>query len=404
MSRRRDPDKPRWVSTKWPGYIESRAGVAYSVLNGRRLSLQVPFERGYKQRALILHEERAENDWKRKNGLLGKESDMMLSDAITEFLETQLEQFSPGVRRWMTQGIRYYLPDDLPLETDTISDYLEKRAGELSKLYKPATRRKHLQYIRRMFRYFVRRKWLLSNPVHDDLIPSAPQKPENRIYVSAEMESIVRDLLSRPGTELCGYYFWLLWLTGMRKGEALSLRRSDISLTAIRIHGKGDKKHPEGKVRHFPLMMVPETANLNQPVWKWQQEIRYVLRQILWISRGFRDERLWTWQNNYSNADIRFRESKGRVGLGKKMTPIIARIEKGGRPRIAPPPGFDGRDGRTVHTIRATAIYRFRTELHLSAELICDMVGHSIQVHLREYRRNPTADELAATIRTSHAA
>jgi integrase len=266
----------------------------------------------------------------------------MLSDVIKEYKASILKDAPTSVVTMHRQTFTYYLNLDFPITSfDQIRQHILDREAEAP--LQASTRRKRHQYLNRFFKYCVNRGFLPRSPA-DVLEKPAVEESEKEIYTMQEFSSMLQFLQQTGRTEaaLC---VELLFITGMRISEALSLRWSDIDDEKITILGKGKRK------RIFPVHL--------------QARLPKLLAEI----KQFRgaETKLFQW-NNRTNIEKHFLRALEE-----------SRIE---------------RRGRCLHTIRKTTGWYMENELNYTQEVICDLLGHSLAVRERHYRRKLHASEI----------
>ena len=120
-----------------------------------------------------------------------------------------------------------------------------------------ATRRRRAATLNTFYRWLVRQEWLPSNPMERLERVKAP----SRLPRPLPPEAVAAILAAIPASETRDRaLFTLLYETGMRVGEALSLQYTDIDLTQddekVRVLGKGQRE------RTVLLAAAPESLRL----------------------------------------------------------------------------------------------------------------------------------------------
>lgn len=272
----------------------------------------------------------------------------MLSDVIKEYKSAILKDAPTSVVTMHRQTFTYYLNLDFPITSfDHIQQHILQREAEAP--LQPSTRRKRHQYLKRFFKYCVNRGFLPRNPA-DILEKPTVEASEKEIYTMEEFSAILHNLQTSGRTEaaLC---VELLFITGMRISEALSLHWSDIDDEKITILGKGKKK------RIFPIHL--------------QERLPVLLKELKRFRTG--EQKLFQW-NNRTNIEKHFLRALEEAEIDRR--------------------------GRCLHTIRKTTGWYMENELNYTQEVICDLLGHSLAVRERHYRRKLQTDELLKKAKT----
>lgn len=226
--------------------------------------------------------------------------------------------------------------------------------------HKPSTKRNHLKYLKKFFGWVVRMEYIDRNPFDLLEIPKAPKKEVNHIYSPSEVDRIVKHFAADRKLMLMGLYIELLNHTAMRPGEAIKLMWHDVHDDHIVIDGKG------GHRRLFPL-----DCPIGHPV-------RVVLRKIAVLRPSGRVEKLFPWNYGVPVTE-ELRTAKKMIG--------ISDVDKAGR-----------KIKRALHTFRATCEWLWKNQYGLSPEPIADLAGHSIAIHEKHYRANPSMGGLADAV------
>jgi integrase len=337
--------KNAWQSPlfKFGAVYERSGNAAYTfTYQGRRFRKVLPlkFVPGNRVAAIQLleHDIRTVLEGKPKHPGMDK----MLSDVIKEYKAVVLKDATGNVLDKHRQAFAYYLDVDFPIVAfEQIQHHLVER--EAAATFMPSTRRKRHQCLRRFFKFCVNCGFLLRSPA-DILEKPVIAETEAELYTIEEVRAIIANLrrAKRIEAALCTE---LLLITGMRIGECLGLEWSDIDHEKISIWGKGKKK------RIFPLGL---DARLPQ-----------ILSELKTL-RGS-EQKLFQWQHRV-NIDKHFVRAMEEEGIERR--------------------------GRSLHTIRKTTGWYMENELNYTQEMICDLLGHSLAIRAKHYRRKLQADEL----------
>ena len=138
------------------------------------------------------------------------------------------------------------------IDLATIRQFLQGSEG-----LSVATRRRRAATLNTFYRWLVRQEWLPSSPMEW----LEPEKAPSRLPRPLPPETVAAILAAIPASETRDRaLFTLLYETGMRVGEALSLQYTDIDLTPddekVRVLGKGQRE------RTVLLTAAPESLRL----------------------------------------------------------------------------------------------------------------------------------------------
>ena len=276
---------------------------------------------------------------------------------------------SPSIRRHMAGGLRL-LPKGASLDVPTLVVTISKALATTT--LAPSTAYTRAKLLKRLFAWGMAMGWLTRNPM--TLVDAKPPKRSGDVgYFTLEDTErlcaymIERDqvLASRPGLrrdhKMSRYALLFRWqfYTGMRISETLALKWSHVFADEIRIF---DSKGID--VRYFPVAAIPHVQSM-------LDELR---AQRIDASDG---ARLFHWWNQ-SNGDItigtQLRKAMHALGMSRR------------EPR------------RTLHTFRASAERYMEDELGLSPVLVVQITGHSLAVHVSNYRTRRRGKDLARQI------
>lgn len=279
----------------------------------------------------------------------------------------ELEQdMTPAQKKHFNQTVNYYCKTnfDLVRENEVLADdpiYQRILQRHKEKPLDQETRRKYMLTFRRLIEWAVVHKRIKVNTLKLMSIPKKKKKREiDKIIIKPEMMPALykffhdKQKLQRKAAEPVDFIsyakaYQLLYHTAMRVGEATQLKRSLIVPgQLIRINGKGDE------YREFPLSRFPEA----------DEAVRYFYEQ------ENPDDKLLPW-NNEAKLGLWFRKAKEELGWP---------------------------DNAVLHSLRASAEWRWENELFLPYDLICDMAGHEPNVREAHYRQKRKASEMERAI------
>lgn len=283
-------------------------------------------------------------------------------EVVNSYSEEKKSHWTDNQKRAMRRATKFYFSKnfDLFFENSVPSqDPIYKRVvarnseGAIDK----ETQRKYMLSIRRLLDWAVLHKFIKLNNIRGMEIPKKKRKGEHeKVILSPEMMSKLFEYFTgkytETGKETFRHYelfFRFLYATGMRGGEALKLKRSDVVAgKVIRIVGKG------GVYREFPLSRFPDADEV-------------VVEQLKY---EFPNEKFFRW-NQLTQPQYWFREARDA-----KCLPANA----------------------VEHSIRASAEWRWENELFLPYDLICDIAGHTPDVRESHYRKKRQAAEMEKAI------
>lgn len=360
MARPIKKNKERWISTKYNiGYLEPRNGIAQTRICGKRKTTNLKWVEKNKKDAIKILEERIKLYLHPEFEVHNEDSikPTTLFEAIREFKNARFKDYTINVKIVYRRTFNYFFLNDMVLDYEKILQHVISKNSE-SKL-KPSTRKKYLIQLRRFFEFCIERQFIEKNPVDIIGIPKVPKKVSKLIFERNEIEAIVNYFTSKPHMVEYGLLFRLLSLTGLRIGEALSLRWEDINNHGFRIHGKGDNE------RYFPIIN-PEDNSILFP------EVGELIKKLI----SFNKDKVFRW-NSPAQPQFHLNDAMKKLDIPKMING----------------------QSRSIHTFRATAEYWWENELMLPFDVICDLAGHSMAVREGHYRKERGLKELAKVIK-----
>lgn len=360
MSRPKKKDKERWISSKYNiGYMEPINGVAYTRIAGKRQTTKIKWLEKNKRDAIQILEERIKLYLYPELERVTEEPRKILTlfEAIKEFKNVRFQDYSINVKVVYRRTFNYFFTKDIMLEYELILQHIIKKNSD-SKL-KPSTRKKYLIQLRRFFEFCIERQFIEKNPIDIIGIPRVPKKVSKLVFEKHEVKLIVKFFTNRPHMVEYGILFEFLSKTGLRIGEALSLKWEDVNDFGFKIHGKGNIE------RYFPIIN-PEDNSLLFP------EVKDMLDKLRKINK----DKVFRW-NFPSQPQFHLNDALTKLELPKKINGL----------------------SRSIHTFRATAEFWWENELMLPFDVICDLAGHSMAVREGHYRKERGLKELAKVIK-----
>ena len=194
-----------------------------------------------------------------ENGLPSERS-QLLNPTFEELASLWLENYKTTVKPSTFENVKSKIEKmteehfkEMKLKQVTVT-YCQRVAIELSKTY--VLYGHYLSVINRIFKYAVLMDILNSNPFDKVIKPKSKQTKRKGNFLTKEE---LKEFLKLAQTATLSYFFPLVHLmsyTGLRQGEALALKWSDIDFenkkitinkTAVRINGKQSFQTPKTK-------------------------------------------------------------------------------------------------------------------------------------------------------------
>ena len=218
-----------------------------------------------------------------ENGLPSNQSDGFQDPTFEELASLWLENYKTTVKPSTFENVKSKVEkmteehfDGLKLKKITVA-YCQKVVIELSKTY--VLYNHYLSVINRIFKYAVLMDILDSNPFDKVIKPKSRQTQRKGNFLTKEE---LREFLKLAQTATLSYFFPLVHLmsyTGLRQGEAIALKWSDIDFenkkitvdkTATRIKEKQTLQTPKTKNSKRVISIDPTTLSILKS-WKKDQ-------------------------------------------------------------------------------------------------------------------------------------
>lgn len=218
-----------------------------------------------------------------ENGLPSNQSDGFQDPTFEELAQLWLENYKTTVKPSTFENVRSKVEkmteehfDGLKLKKITVA-YCQRVVIELSKTY--VLYNHYLSVINRIFKYAVLMDILDSNPFDKVIKPKSRQIQRKGNFLTKEE---LKEFLKLAQTATLSYFFPLVHLmsyTGLRQGEALALKWSDIDFenkkitvnkTAARIKEKQTLQTPKTKNSKRVISIDPTTLSILKS-WKKDQ-------------------------------------------------------------------------------------------------------------------------------------
>ena len=218
-----------------------------------------------------------------ENGLPSNQSDGFQNPTFEELASLWLENYKTTVKPSTFENVRSKVEKmteehfkEMKLKRVTTT-YCQKVAIELSKTY--VLYGHYLSVINRIFKYAVLMDILDSNPFDKVIKPKSRQTQRKGNFLTKEE---LKEFLKLAQTTTLSYFFPLVHLmayTGLRQGEALALKWSDIDFenkkitvnkTAVRIKEKQTIQTPKTKNSKRVISIDPATLSILKS-WKKDQ-------------------------------------------------------------------------------------------------------------------------------------
>lgn len=218
-----------------------------------------------------------------ENGLPSNQSDGFRDPTFEELASLWLENYKTTVKPSTFENVRVKVEKmteehfkELKLKKITVA-YCQRVVIELSKTY--VLYNHYLSVINRIFKYAVLMDILDSNPFDKVIKPKSRQVQRKGNFLTKEE---LKEFLKLAQTATLSYFFPLVHLmsyTGLRQGEALALKWSDIDFenkkitvdkTAVRIKEKQTLQTPKTKNSKRVISIDPTTLSILKS-WKKDQ-------------------------------------------------------------------------------------------------------------------------------------
>lgn len=218
-----------------------------------------------------------------ENGLPSNQSDGFQDPTFEELAQLWLENYKTTVKPSTFENVKSKVETmteehfkELKLKKITVA-YCQKVVIELSKTY--VLYNHYLSVINRIFKYAVLMDILDSNPFDKVIKPKSRQTQRKGNFLTKEE---LKEFLKLAKTATLSYFFPLVHLmsyTGLRQGEALALKWSDIDFenkkitvnkTAARIKEKQTLQTPKTKNSKRVISIDPTTLSILKS-WKKDQ-------------------------------------------------------------------------------------------------------------------------------------
>lgn len=218
-----------------------------------------------------------------ENGLPSNQSDGFQDPTFEELAQLWLENYKTTVKPSTFENVKSKVEKmteehfkELKLKKITVA-YCQRVVIELSKTY--VLYNHYLSVINRIFKYAVLMDILDSNPFDKVIKPKSRQVQRKGNFLTKEE---LKEFLKLAQTATLSYFFPLVHLmsyTGLRQGEALALKWSDIDFenkkitvdkTAVRIKEKQTLQTPKTKNSKRVISIDPTTLSILKS-WKKDQ-------------------------------------------------------------------------------------------------------------------------------------
>lgn len=218
-----------------------------------------------------------------ENGLPSNQSDGFQDPTFEELAQLWLENYKTTVKPSTFENVKSKVEKmteehfkELKLKKITVA-YCQRVVIELSKTY--VLYNHYLSVINRIFKYAVLMDVLNSNPFDKVIKPKSRQVQRKGNFLTKEE---LKEFLKLAQTTTLSYFFPLVHLmsyTGLRQGEALALKWSDIDFenkkitvdkTAVRIKEKQTLQTPKTKNSKRVISIDPTTLSILKS-WKKDQ-------------------------------------------------------------------------------------------------------------------------------------
>lgn len=316
---------------------------------------------------------------------------LLLKDAQTEFWAAREHDLTRTQKYHYKRAFnRYFAGLDLEsfvLNDDDLYAHIRDINQSIAKEIRDSTREKYLQYLRMFLDFCCQRKWLTENAVKIIGLPEREEKEDVEVFETQEIMAFIKHFQNKAldqqparsdqkNAALFALNIKLLWLTAMRPGETIKMQWSHIGDNSFKIIGKRNRdKKPN--IRHFPLTlgnvdprMLAEAGSVNR-IEMWLAEVRQVIQDLR------------AWQGRFGDKVFPWKDA---AAISQALRQAKQDLE------------YPEDDGRTVKTIRATAVNRWEDELGIDWVTACDLAGHNPAVRYKYYRKKRTPEKIIAAV------
>lgn len=316
-------------------YCFNRGGIVYTCVDGVRLSTPYRWKEANKSYAMNLLTERTKQHLRLVN------DDMTISELIKEFAAVRLKDKDANTKAVYKGAFVALLTHERYVEDyKSIASMIEGNAKELQGVKKHNTISAYLARCKVLFTYALKKEYCTKNPLDLIEIPTAKYEALDYVYYYEDMYKLIEHLKTK-NVEVAQVVEFA-YLTAMRVGEILSLKRSDVHADYFLIHGKG------GRYRQFPFTKFERLPEL--------------LNEVLQNKTG-KDAIFNVPRTNLLKIWYEAQKALGYEHLLK------------------------------FHNIRACCEYRWEYELKIPPSVICDLAGHTQEVRNKHYRKQRSAKE-----------
>lgn len=339
------------------GYVASRNGVATMFNRGRKKSLGIEFVARNKEFALGELRRWIESEGR----VLARP--MMLFDAVSIYYRERIATAGQSTKvAWETVLLAYF-PTDMPLSVPAIVDRMvvaehapitiRGRVSKVGKERKLSTTAFYRQVMGRFFAWCVEREYIPESPL--GYLPKLSRKTDAKLparWTEEELAGIVEYLKKKDKEAAAVIQF--LAATGLRLVELERGKWSHCQDGIFTVLGKGTERE-KVRLRYIPFavgdaVQMPEVAAaiaaLRAVSTGGESLCGLVRRQIQYL----------------------FRVATNHLGFWWVRTTLDGREER-----------------RTVHSLRATTIYRLRHKYRLTDDAINQLIGNSELVRRKHY-------------------
>lgn len=352
------------------GYVAPRNGVAVMFARGKKKSLGIEFVASNKEFALgELRKWLADSD----GGSVGQP--VMLFDAVSRYYRERISGAGPSTKgSWETVLITYF-PVDMPLSLQLIVDRMvaaereaitiRGRVSRVAKTRKTSTLTFYRQVIGRFFVWCVERKYMAESPVA--YLPKLSRKTDAKLparWTEEEVAAIVHWIQDKREPEVAAIVQFLA-ATGLRLVELERGEWAHCAEGVLTVLGKGTDRESV-RLRHLPFAV---NGAVQMP------EVAAAIVALRAVSTG----------------------KKGLCGVPRRKIQYLFKVAANQLGLWWSRNTIDGREERrTIHSLRATAIYRLRHTYNLNADSINQLIGNSELVRRKHY---DTAIEIADLVK-----
>jgi integrase len=346
MARKRSR-KERWDHKTYNiGFCYNRDGVVYTNIAGLRKSTHLKWLKSNRSEALEILDFRVQKYF---NGETASIEEETVFGYTFKFLERHSSTKDKDFHRKVKNAVSHFFKKDYMLsDIAGIRDELYTNIG--STTYNTNTLRRALRYISQIFNSAIQEELISKNPVLKNMYPK--EVKANRPAFGKDDILKLHDYFMGKNDVEVAFLIKFLMITGLRVGEAINIKKSDIHPTYIQIHGKG------GIDRQFPTSedLFPELKPLIEAL----------------LAFNTIGNKLFSWT------------TYAKVGLRLRLACVALEIYT---------------EGQAFHAIRKYAENSMIDDSRFDIRIVAELLGHSIRIQEKHYLQRLGADKIAKLLK-----